>query len=100
MKKILLLFPIISFIDFAFTEFTTITTGDIVNDAGNSYSASWADYNNDGFIDLFVTNYSNQDNFLYLNNGQEYLSCLLTSGEGAQTNQLRRKIRGNQGNVP
>ena len=48
-------------------SFTKITDGDIVNDSGNSESASWTDYNNDGNIDLFVANY-NGDNFLYNNN--------------------------------
>ena len=44
-----------------------IESGDIVNDGGLSVGASFADYNNDGFIDLFVGNYEN--NFLYENNG-------------------------------
>ncbi|MEL6844864.1 MAG: VCBS repeat-containing protein, partial [Bacteroidota bacterium] len=50
-------------------QFTKITTGDIVNDGGNSLGASWADYDNDGDLDLYVTNASNQSNFFYENNG-------------------------------
>ncbi|MCH7498095.1 MAG: VCBS repeat-containing protein, partial [Candidatus Marinimicrobia bacterium] len=52
--------------------FTKITTGAIVNDGGMSMGASWADYDNDGDLDLFVTNgssFESQDNFLYQNNG-------------------------------
>ena len=49
-------------------NFTKITSGDIVNDGGASVGGSWADYDNDGDIDLFVTN-EGGDNFLYENNG-------------------------------
>ncbi|MEM6342252.1 MAG: FG-GAP-like repeat-containing protein [Bacteroidota bacterium] len=50
-------------------RFTQITSGNIVNDGGNSLGASWADYDNDGDLDLYVTNASNQANFFYENNG-------------------------------
>ncbi|NOG46644.1 MAG: T9SS type A sorting domain-containing protein [Calditrichaeota bacterium] len=49
--------------------FTQITEGDIVNNNGTSYSSSWADYDNDGDLDLFVANGNNQNNFLYKNIG-------------------------------
>jgi hypothetical protein len=49
--------------------FTKITTGDVVNDAGSSVGCSWADYDNDGDLDLYVARMSNQKNLLYQNNG-------------------------------
>jgi len=48
--------------------FTKVTTGAAVNDGGSSYGCTAADIDNDGDIDLFVSNY-NENNFLYLNNG-------------------------------
>jgi enediyne biosynthesis protein E4 len=47
--------------------FTKITTGRIVNDGGGSLGCAWGDYDDDGFIDLFVTNAGDQKNFLYHN---------------------------------
>jgi len=52
--------------------FTRIITGAIVNDRGTSRGSSWADYDNDGDLDLFVANFGfvgAEDNFLYQNNG-------------------------------
>jgi hypothetical protein len=53
--------------------FTRITTGSPVNDVGNSVSCAWGDYDNDGFLDLFVGNGAfgnvSQHNFLYRNDG-------------------------------
>ncbi len=51
-------------------SFTEITDGDFVNDGGRSNGATWADYDHDGFLDLFVPNGRNpvQSNFLYHNN--------------------------------
>jgi len=50
-------------------SFTKITAGDVVNDIGNSFGCSWADYDRDGALDLFVANRLNQRNFLYRNQG-------------------------------
>jgi enediyne biosynthesis protein E4 len=47
--------------------FTQIKTGSIVNDLAHFCGAAWGDYDNDGFLDLFVTNLEGH-NYLYHNN--------------------------------
>jgi hypothetical protein len=51
--------------------FTKITEGEIVNDGGDSRAVNWIDYDNDGDLDLYVTNgpEGGENNFLYQNNG-------------------------------
>ena len=56
-------------------QFTKITTGDIVTDSENSYGSSWADYDNDGDLDLFVANSGN--NSLYQNNGDDSFTKII-----------------------
>lgn len=47
--------------------FTKITSGDIVTDNANFHAGSWGDYDNDGFLDLYVI--KETKNLLYHNNG-------------------------------
>jgi enediyne biosynthesis protein E4 len=54
--------------------FEKILRGSLVNDNGEGAGAAWADFNRDGFPDLFVSNWGNVAsgdafNYLYLNNG-------------------------------
>ncbi len=66
--------------------FTRVLTGSLVNDGGNSPGCAWADYDNDGFLDLFVSNGAfvgtAQNNFLYRNdgNGNRWLKVKLVGG--------------------
>ena len=50
-------------------NFERVQTGSLANDGGHSVSCGWADFNNDGFLDLFVGNLQGERNFLYRNNG-------------------------------
>ncbi|MBL4704884.1 MAG: VCBS repeat-containing protein [Flavobacteriales bacterium] len=49
--------------------FTKITSGPPVSDGGYSHGCSWADIDNDGDLDLYVTNDQLMAKFLYLNDG-------------------------------
>ncbi len=49
--------------------FARITGGPIYQPIAKSTGGAWADYDNDGFLDLFVANDSSQTSFLYHNNG-------------------------------
>jgi len=53
--------------------FETIEDSPIVTDLGGTVDGAWADYNNDGFVDLYVVNSAGNPgeiaNFLYKNNG-------------------------------
>jgi hypothetical protein len=48
--------------------FTRITTGDLLNNGGKTMSSSWADYDNDGDLDVYLAN-DQSDNALFRNDG-------------------------------
>jgi uncharacterized repeat protein (TIGR01451 family) len=48
--------------------FSKLSALNICNDGGNSVASCWGDINNDGWLDLYVANASNENDFLYLNN--------------------------------
>jgi enediyne biosynthesis protein E4 len=60
--------------------FLRITEGAIVSDGGSSMSAAWGDYDNDGYLDLFVANDFGEDNCLYHNEGDGTFSKVTEGG--------------------
>jgi hypothetical protein len=59
--------------------FTRINGGIHVNDAGYSETAAWGDYDNDGLLDLYVTNSAGiKRNFLYHNLGANTFTKITT----------------------
>jgi hypothetical protein len=72
--------------------FTRITAGSFVNDTGGGFSSAWGDYDNDGFLDLFVANgalLASQTSFLYHNGGDRTFTRitrgLIVSNPGQST---------------
>ncbi len=55
----------------SFAAFTPVLTGPVVSDGGDSRSANFVDYDNDGDLDLLITNgpQLGEPNFLYRNDG-------------------------------
>ncbi|MEL6866709.1 MAG: FG-GAP-like repeat-containing protein [Bacteroidota bacterium] len=49
--------------------FTKITSGVVVTDGGNSHGSAFGDLDNDGDLDLYVSNDADENNFLYSNDG-------------------------------
>ncbi len=52
-------------------QFTRVESGPVVSDGGDSRAVNWVDYDNDGDLDLYITNgpSGGQHNFLYENDG-------------------------------
>lgn len=49
--------------------FVPVTEGPLVEDEGFSSGSTWADIDNDGDLDVFVSNQQDQNNSLYVNDG-------------------------------
>src|SRR5262245_53120737 len=72
------------------STFTKITIGSIVSDHGTTFSGAWADYDNDGYIDLVAANGGpslSENEFLYHNDGTGNFTSVLgmnvVSNQGA-----------------
>ena len=67
-------------------SFERITSGAPVTEADLSRGANWVDYDNDGDLDLFVVNESDQNNDLFRNDGNgqftKIINITLTSSSG------------------
>ena len=81
--------------------FQNIATTAGVGTTLGSYHAVWGDYNNDGFVDLYVVNFGyGQPNILYKNNGNETFSDVTQQSgvDGHPTEQSRNAMWGDYNN--
>ncbi|MEZ5173687.1 MAG: FG-GAP-like repeat-containing protein [Bacteroidia bacterium] len=62
-------------------NFEKITSGVVVNSGGFSVGSCWGDIDNDGDMDLFVANSGNQNNDLFINQGDGTFVKRLTGPE-------------------
>ncbi len=92
MSRSIILYILTGFLFSSFLNaqtFTRITTGDIVNNQGQTFGHSWGDYNNDGWLDLIANNLVfGQNNFFYRNNGDgtfTRIDTLVISENGPST---------------
>ncbi len=59
--------------------FASVASGAPTGDSGHGNGCAWADYDRDGFVDLYVVN-SDQNNFLYHNEGNGKFRRVTTNG--------------------
>jgi hypothetical protein len=71
------------------STFTKITTGPVVTDLGLSWGVTWADYDNDGLLDLDISN-NDGPNFLYRNAGNGNFTRITTGPVGTELNGLSK----------
>ncbi|MBN1271484.1 MAG: PD40 domain-containing protein [Candidatus Aminicenantes bacterium] len=60
------------------SNFVQVTEGALVTDRTNSASACWADYDNDGLLEVFVVNRGDENDVLYHNIGNGEFERIIT----------------------
>ncbi len=76
--------------------FTQVTMGSLTSEEGRSALAAWGDYNNDGFLDLYVPRRAGETKLLFRNNGNtnHWLTVKLV-GTASNRSAIGAKVRAN-----
>ena len=71
------------YLTFTVSPFTMIDEGEIVNERSKTENISWADYNNDGLLDIFLSTwyFDPEENILYQNNGDDTFTRITDAGD-------------------
>lgn len=74
--------------------FASVDVGSPLHDARNAVGVAWADYDNDGFLDLLITREAVAQNLLYHNNGNSnaWIKVKLT-GTASNRSAIGAKVR-------
>jgi ASPIC and UnbV/FG-GAP-like repeat/Secretion system C-terminal sorting domain len=73
--------------------FTLLSTSGIDNDPQYFHGAAWSDFNNDGFVDLLITNFfETRFHHLYKNNGNKTFTRIFNSTITSETNRSTAPI--------
>ena len=59
--------------------FTRVTTGPIATTVTHAIGAAWVDYDNDGYLDLYIAGYQSASSYLYHNNGDGAFTRVMTN---------------------
>jgi enediyne biosynthesis protein E4 len=76
------------------STFNRVTSESAVTASLQSYGCVWVDYNNDGFLDLFICNNNNTSNSLFRNNtNASHWLMLQLKGTTSNTDSIGAKVR-------
>src|SRR6266478_9269538 len=77
--------------DGTFTKVADPAVGEIVTDVVNCHGCAWGDFNNDGFLDMIVSQTTGKLH-LYKNNGDGSFSRVISAGSGDDSSVFNQTV--------